>query len=72
MELKGGSGEKFILRGKVVEVEKTTMKREQSERMLGGGGEGNIAGIWKSDNSMYEMSQFPTSSSQIPCKSQGK
>ena len=37
MELKGGSGEKFILRGKVVEVEKTTMKREQSERMLGGG-----------------------------------
>lgn len=40
MELKGGSGEKFILRGKVVEVEKTIMKREQSERMVAGlGGE---------------------------------
>lgn len=32
IEQKGGPGEKLILRGKVVEAEKT-MKREQSERM---------------------------------------
>lgn len=35
IEQKGGPGEKLILRGQVVEAEKTTMKREQSERMGG-------------------------------------